>query len=218
MTAPNQSFPPPAAKGGGPTAPVVINEGKRNRLPYLGTVLLLLVVGGGGLEEAARGRIVGGANTGGYVLGGVFALIGVIALLLAPVALRPHGYVFDADGVAYWEGRTRRRWQALWRDMSAVALSVTRPRYGKVPRAPASTKAPTKVTDPSRVVLRGTPHDERYPQWHPNVPWAHGEMWLDFGMASRYRPAVEEGVRRFAGPRYHGEVPVDAPGTPAAEQ
>lgn len=146
------------------------------------------------IAAAVTGAVEGGTGVraAAFAIGAVFALIGVLPLLMWRVAFRRRRLVLDAAGMR-WDDPDGRPWAVEWSELSRVRLTGPEPGTGG-PRA-----APT-------VNLLLYPADPEFREAHPEMEHlaveeatAPGVAYrLPFGHAHRLVGPIDDALARFA--------------------
>lgn len=180
--------------------PVVVdlNPARAKAALVFGT-LLLLVLGGAALYGAIVGDVsppTTGTRVAAGVIGGLFFLFGLMMAATLRTTTRDRSLVVEPAGIRYVDPRGR-HWAAGWNELAAVEL-VTMQKASRV-----------RTSTASRLIL--IPSDPGFGARHPSMSTFAGHwgappegFGMPLGTIGGVPAQLDEGLRRYAGPRYRG--------------
>ncbi|MFI9406924.1 hypothetical protein [Nocardia sp. NPDC052316] len=182
--------------------PMVIDLAQGVAKKSAAAIVVSTALGSVGVWSGLTGQVAGGDGVAAaaVVIGGVLLLIALAGVLLWKVITRPRSLVIEPAGVR-WIDPHGGSWEVAWPELAAVAVSRT------------VNRNPRKLVPSAMVRLDLFPADQGFRQRHPEME----PLWEFHRVRDGYRlpfgdipdshalvPRLDEGLRRFAGPRYRG--------------
>ncbi|XRQ12516.1 hypothetical protein ACN3XK_16960 [Actinomadura welshii] len=182
-----------------PRDPVTVDVGAAQTRQIVVGATVAGALGVLALASVVTGNVEGGtgARVAAFVIGLVFALIGVLPLLMWRIAFRPRRLVLDADGVR-WEDPEGSPWAVRWPELGRVTLSYPAPDYDS-PRVSSAVNLDLRPAEPGF-------RDAHPEMGHLIVRGVDGYR-VPFGHAHSVIGPLDGALRSFAPAIYRREGP-----------